>query len=54
MISAEDILRYKKEKAKQDYIRKDRITDILKIPIKKRTPEEESELIELLVDYPCF
>ena len=37
MISTEDILRYKKEKIKVDYIRKVRITEIIKVPAEKRT-----------------
>ena len=54
MINEADILRLKKEKAKLQYIRKDRIADLLEITPEDRSPEDSQELVELLVEYPCF
>jgi len=54
MIKEEDILRFKKEKVKLDYIRRERINEILLIHPLERTKDDEYELAELLIDYPCF
>lgn len=54
MIKEEDILRFKKEKVKLDYIRRERINEILLVHPQKRTKDEDFELAELLIDYSCF
>ena len=54
MIKEEDILRFKKEKVKLNYLRRERINDLLLIHPEKRTKEDEYELAESLIDYPCF
>lgn len=54
MLNSEDIFRIKKEKVKLAYLRKEKISDILSIPASNRTNEEENDLIEQLVDFPCF
>lgn len=54
MIKEEDILRFKKEKVKLDYIRRERINEILLVHPEKRSKDEEFELAELLIDYSCF
>lgn len=54
MINNEDILRFKKEKVKLDYIRRERIDEILLVHPDLRMKEDELELAELLIDYPCF
>lgn len=54
MIKEEDILRFKKEKVKLDYNRRERINELLLIHPKERKKDDEYELAELLVDYPCF
>ncbi len=54
MIKEEDILRFKKEKVKLNYLRRERINDLLMIHPNMRTKEDEYELAENLIDYPCF
>ena len=54
MIKEEDIIRFKKEKVKQDYARRERINDLLSIHPSHRKKDDEFELAELLIDYPCF
>ena len=54
MINEEDILRFKKEKIKHDYIRRQRINELLLVHPMERKKEHDFELAELLVDYPCF
>ena len=54
MIKEVDILRFKKEKVKMDYIRRERINELLSIYPSNRKKEDEYELAELMVDYPCF
>ena len=54
MIKEEDILRFKKEKVKMDYIRRERINELLSIHPSERSKDDDYELAELIVDYPCF
>ncbi len=54
MIKEEDLIRFKKEKVKLNYLRRERINELLCIHPIKRQKEEEYELAELLLDYPCF
>jgi hypothetical protein len=54
MINEEDILRFKKEKIKQDYIRRERINELLLVHPSLRNKESDYEIAELLIDYPCF
>ena len=54
MIKEEDILRFKKEKIKLDYIRRERFNELLLVHPNERKKEDEYELAELLIDYPCF
>ncbi len=54
MIKEEDILRFKKEKVKLDYIRRERFNELLLVHPSQRKKDDEYELAELLIDYPCF
>lgn len=54
MISEDDIYRFKKEKVKLDYIKRERINEVLLIHPDKRRKEDEYDLAEILIDYPCF
>jgi hypothetical protein len=54
MIKEEDILRFKKEKIKLDYIRRERFNELLLVHPNERKKDDEYELAELLIDYPCF
>ena len=54
MISQQDIYRFKKEKIKLDYIKRERINELLLLHPSSRSREDEYELAELLIDYPCF
>eukprot|EP00347_Sterkiella_histriomuscorum_P000850 403374282 len=54
MIKEEDILRFKKEKIKLDYIRRERFNELLLVHPDERKKDDEYELAELLIDYPCF
>jgi hypothetical protein len=54
MIDEEDILRFKKEKVKLDYIRRERINELMLVHPDNREKDDEIELAELLIDYPCF
>ena len=54
MIKEEDILRFKKEKVKLDYIRRERFNELLLVHPNQRNKDDEYELAELLIDYPCF
>lgn len=54
MISEAEVHRFKKEKVKLDYIKRERINELLLIHPHSRTSDHECELAELLIDYPCF
>jgi CRP-like cAMP-binding protein len=54
MINEDEAVRLKKEKEKVDYDRRQRLNEILLIHPKNRTKAIESELSELLVQFPCF
>jgi len=54
MINENDVLKFKKEKLKQDFIRRERLNELLLIHPSKRDSDDEQNLLELLVDFPCF
>lgn len=54
MINEEDVYRFKKEKIKLDYNKRERLNELLLIHPYSRTKEDDYELVELLIDYPCF
>ena len=54
MLDKNEQARLKKEKEKQDYIRRERLNELLLIHPESRRVSEETELTELLVDFPCF
>ena len=54
MLDANEAARLKKEKEKQDYIRRERLNELLLIHPESRKTVDQNELTELLADFPCF
>ena len=54
MLDKNEAERLNKEKEIQDYIRRERLNELMLIHPEERKDSEESELTELLVDFPCF
>ena len=47
-------MRFKKEKVKLEYQRRERLNQLLMIHPRSRSPDDEMEIAELLVDSPCL
>lgn len=54
MLNEDEAIRLKKEKEKADRKRRERLNEILLIHPKARTKAIETELTELLAEFPCF
>jgi hypothetical protein len=54
MINEASLARIKKDKILQAFHAREALNDILMIPPHLRTKEDESKLVDLLLDFPCF